>query len=437
MGCVFYNDKSAVQKIFPSEKTVMAYNELIKNFDRIREYMREFYIYGFRSRGEYDMKSARSYDDERRRIESWLKDYTGFRHTGEGKNVFISIDSRENVHNPLFSVWKARSFTDGDITLHFIIFDILSSPEIKLSSSEITEITDRDYLSQFEKHRVFDESTIRKKLKKYTDMGLIQTEKQGKNVLYSRTEDMENITTDAMDFFSETVPCGVAGSFILDRENDHRSVFLFKHHYISHVLDSEIHLELFKAIHRKYSVVITKFSHGSGADIEAVPLKLFISARTGRQYLLAYNISERKILPFRTDFIKKIRPLAYCENFDELRDKLAKHQENMWGVNTGYRSRELCHVEFTVYFGPDEEHIPKRLEREKRCGRVELTDENHCRFTADVYDVSEMIPWIRTYICRITDLSFSDKDAERRFLDDLEHMYRLYDAEEVRENDIQ
>ena len=39
----------------------MAYSELIKNFDRIRDYMRQFYVYGFKSRNEYDKKSARSY----------------------------------------------------------------------------------------------------------------------------------------------------------------------------------------------------------------------------------------------------------------------------------------------------------------------------------------------------------------------------------------
>ena len=72
----------------------MAYSELIKNFKRIREYMREFYVYGFKSRDEYTGKSARSYDDERRRMESWLGDYMQFRQTPEGKNVFISIDSR-------------------------------------------------------------------------------------------------------------------------------------------------------------------------------------------------------------------------------------------------------------------------------------------------------------------------------------------------------
>ena len=71
----------------------MAYAELIKNFDRIRDYMREFYLYGFKIRNEYTRKSARSYDDEKRRLESLLGEYMSFRQTPEGKNVFLSIDS--------------------------------------------------------------------------------------------------------------------------------------------------------------------------------------------------------------------------------------------------------------------------------------------------------------------------------------------------------
>lgn len=61
----------------------MAYSELIKNFDRIRDYMRQFYVYGFKSRNEYDKKSARSYDNERRRLESWLGDFMSFRQTAD------------------------------------------------------------------------------------------------------------------------------------------------------------------------------------------------------------------------------------------------------------------------------------------------------------------------------------------------------------------
>ncbi len=70
----------------------MAYSELIKSFNRIGDYMREFYLYGFKSRDEYTGKSARSYDNEKRRLESWLGDCMRFRQTADGKNVFISID---------------------------------------------------------------------------------------------------------------------------------------------------------------------------------------------------------------------------------------------------------------------------------------------------------------------------------------------------------
>ena len=103
-----------------------SYSELIKNFVKIRSYMREFYVYGFKSRDEYNEKSARSYDDERRRTESWLGDHMSFVRLPEGKNVFISIDSRVSRHNPFYKALKAKSFTDGILpfTLLFLIFSI-------------------------------------------------------------------------------------------------------------------------------------------------------------------------------------------------------------------------------------------------------------------------------------------------------------------------
>ena len=68
----------------------------------------------------------------------------------------------------------------------------------------------------------------------------------------------------------------------------------------------------------------------------------------------------------------------------------------------------------------------RRLEREKRVGQVEKIDDNTYRFTADVYDTSEMIPWIRTFICRIVDIRFSNKAIERRFKNDIKRTYSIY-----------
>ena len=99
------------------------FQELIKNFDRIRDYMRQFYIYGFKARTEFDGKSARTYDNERRRIESWLADYTRADYTSKGKHVYINVDSKEIPQNPLYTAWKSKSFTDNDLMLHFFILD--------------------------------------------------------------------------------------------------------------------------------------------------------------------------------------------------------------------------------------------------------------------------------------------------------------------------
>ena len=109
-------------------------------------------------------------------------------------------------------------------------------------------------------------------------------------------------------------------------------------------------------------------------------------------------------------------------------------QTKMWGV-TAIRDRNsknsLEHVDFTVKIEDWEEHIVRRLQREKRCGSVEKIDENTYRFSADVYDTNEMIPWIRTFICRITELNFSNKVLEERFKKDIEQMYKIYGIKEA------
>ena len=123
----------------------MAYSELVKNFDRIRDYMRQFYIYGFKSRTEYDKKSARSYDNERRRMESWLGDFMRFRQTVDGKNVFLSVDSRVIPANPLYSALKAKSFTAGDVTFHFYVLDLLAEGDA-YTAQQITDLLAEKYL---------------------------------------------------------------------------------------------------------------------------------------------------------------------------------------------------------------------------------------------------------------------------------------------------
>ena len=409
-----------------------SYSELIKNFEKIRAYMRDFYVYGFKSRDDYQSKSARSYDDERRRLESWLGDHMSFVRTPEGKNVFISIDSRTIRHNPLYNAWKAKSFTDGDITLHFIIFDILHDPSVKRTISELLAEIDVKYLSCFESPMMFDESTVRKKLKEYCEAGIIVAEKEGRKAYYRRADATDIADLDeVLHYFSEVAPCGVVGSFILDKEESDTDAFTFKHHYITGAIDSGVLASLFTAMREKRAVTISNMSRRRDLPRRnrIVPLRVFISVQSGRQHLIAYLPEYNHFQSYRIDYLSNVKLEEPTPRFDELRAELDRMQSKMWGVSVKrnkWREERLEHVEFTVKVEDNEEFIVRRLYREKRVGTVEKLDEHTYRFSADVYDSSEIIPWIRTFICRIVQMSFSNRAQENKFKEDLEEMYRIY-----------
>lgn len=402
----------------------MAYSELIKNFEKIREYMQEFFVYGFRRREEFTRKSFRSYDDEKRRIEGWLGDYMGFRTTAGGKSVFLTMDPRDTAKNPLFQAFRSKSFTDGDITLHFLIPDILRDHPHSTVKEICSEIDSR--LAGFDSPMVFDESTVRKKLKEYTAEGILTAEKQGKSVTYAVSPSPDlNGYADALSFYSEIAPCGVVGSRLIP--SDHDSPFRLKHHYITHAMDSEVLCALLDAIGEQRTIRFKTTSRHPPAvyDNEAVPLKIFISVQSGRQHLMTANPDTGKIRSYRVDLISDVVPGDVYEGYSELRRRLNRMQKSMWGVSVR-SSAKLDHLEFVIRADEDEDYIVNRLYREKRCGEVEKIDDNHYRFSCDVYDAGEMVPWLRTFLCRITAFSCSDRKMEKQFLEDIDAMFKLY-----------
>ena len=97
------------------------FQELIKNFDKCRDYIRDFFVYGFKSRKDFTGKSARTYDDERRRITDWLGDivHEDISDATSEKNLSLQVTPNLLATNPLYRVWQTRSFTDNDVRLFF------------------------------------------------------------------------------------------------------------------------------------------------------------------------------------------------------------------------------------------------------------------------------------------------------------------------------
>lgn len=410
----------------------MAYSELIKNFSKIREYISQFFIYGFKSRNEYDSKSARSYDNERRRIESWLGDYMSFRQNSDGKNVFFAVDSRSIPSNPLYNAFKAKSFTSNDITLNFCILDMLVDCDV-LSAGEIAEKLSNEYFSAFENGVEPDLSTIRKKLKEYEKLGILKSRKQGNQILYSRNESDVQLDrwSDAIKLFSEVSPLGVVGSYLLDKQVNKKSTFSFKHHYILHTLESEVLYPLLCAITEELNVNLEIESLRSQriSVHKAVPLQIRISTRSGRRYLLFWHINLRRMMIFRLDSIKSVTLLDKAENIEKLRESSKRFDSHLWGVSSG-KDHSLDHVEMTVFVGDNEEYIINRLEREKRNGKIIPVESHHFKFVADVYDAVEMLPWIRTFTGRITNLTSTNSTMVETFSEDLKAMQFMYGGDE-------
>ena len=86
--------------------------------------------------------------------------------------------------------------------------------------------------------------------------GLLVTEKKGKTMYYRRAEAVSMCSTDTLDFFSEVSPCGVIGSYLLDKLPGHDGCFVFKHHYITGAMDSEILKILFEARPQKRNITL-------------------------------------------------------------------------------------------------------------------------------------------------------------------------------------
>lgn len=406
------------------------FQELIKNFDRIRDYMRQFYIYGFKVRGDYDDKSGRTYDNERRRIEGWMAGYMKSDYGSKGKQVYIDVDSKRISQNPLYKAWKSKSVTDNDILLHFFLADLLLEYPEGMTAGEMSDRISEAY------GVVFDSQTVRNKLKEYEALGMFRSKREGKRLVYQMAPFLPTEETplwhrvlEAVSFFQGEAPLGVVGSTILDREDEENRFFQFKHLFLVHTLEDGILLKLLEAIRRQVSIRAENKSSRTGriSQVQGVPLKILVSSRTGRRYLCLYLPELHRFNTMRLDNIRWVETLEVCEEYGQLAQKLERNLERCWGVSFGSRTsrqEELC-----LKLWIDEEREPyvlSRLYREGRGGQVIRIRPNEFLYTGVFFDTNEMLAWVKSFTGRILDIQGSNQVAVSKVVRDWETMYAMY-----------
>lgn len=416
-----------------------------KKLEGVRVFVRDLFINGFKDRdglNEIADNKTRAADENRQIIASILREYYKFEKK-DGQRYFIAIDTRQNRHNPIHNIWKTKTFSGSEIMMYFYILDYLA--QNKRSNIKITKELIFDYLQgtisydENDEARIFErsdgteltisenltESKLNDMLTEMSELGIVTRNRSANGYGYSIAPCID-VNTDMLDYASEVMPMSTIGSYLLDREETSASVFTFKHNMISQVLDDEVMYVLFEAINNHREISLDVYSRATKRYSTQVLLPLFImrNVQTGRQYVACWSESERVFKPVRLDYVNlqrnsqgKIRK-DYLEKKAQCRE-LYRHS---WGVNLFYTNIPPRRVSFTIQVDDDTEFIAKRLEREKRNGIVEDLGNWKYRFSMDLYDPIEILPWVATFYGFIVDLEINDEEAMAKMKNNIQKM---------------
>ncbi len=165
--------------------------------------------------------------------------------------------------------------------------------------------------------------------------------------------------------------------------------------------------------------------NGEKIELLCYPIEIRVGFRNGRESLVYYEPFKECYTTLRLEFIESI---YYCED-QEIRQVLQKYDErytnefidmeienarrsikNSWGISTTVGQQKnamtpaiLHKVKMRIAFDPKMEgFIRRRLQRECRLGQVVVNEtEGYIDFEVEVTDAGELIPWVRSFYCRI------------------------------------
>lgn len=375
------------------------YQELIKSFDNIRKIANDFFVYGYKGRGDFSFISDRTYDNELRHIKSYLKNYVKTNQLKDKKTVAISSNTVHNSINPLFELFLSKSFTNVDCFLHFTILDLLAD----FKTRTLNEITNE--LSLNYDCINLDTMTIRNKLHEYVEMGIISLTKDSNKNLYALTKHIEldeNIK-DAISFFQNIMP---AGYIMMNQVKDVTTAYLYKQVFFSHILDDEYVLMLLEAKKNNQTVVINQLGRYKDVQAIGVPKRIYHNMITGRRYveIISANGTMYKVR------IDKIMDVAISsEKVKEVKGKANKE-----------------FIELTLIITKEEEYVLERLYREVGKTSVESLENNLYKVRFESMGGLDLVPYIRTYFGRIVEMVSSDTFLIKKIKRDLKATLAYY-----------
>lgn len=393
----------------------MPFSELVKNLVQARRYLRDFYLFGYRTREEYE--TGRSYDNERRRIESWLGESMLRTRAPGGRSVSLCLDASDEPRNPLYALWGTKSFTRNDILLHFLLLDLLSDGP-PLTADEAADALAERW------GKVFGTAIVRLKLNEYAELGLLNRTDSGRRHRFAlaslRAADLGEDLLEAVDFFTEAAPFGQFGARIQDDLNRVNTLFRFKHAFPVHTLDDGNLLALLTAMDSGRTAVLKHRDR----TVAGTPVKILFGLQSGRRYGVLHE--DGKFFVCRLDRVDAVGLGEPDPESGAGREAFEALLPRLWGASLPHPLRSEP-VRMVLSVDPEREgYVTERLRREGRGGTVTERGDGTVVYEHRVADSLEMLPFLRTFIGRILKLKGRNRWMIRRFHEDLLRMAALY-----------
>ncbi len=417
---------------------------LIRDYDNIRDILRDVYIYGCFTKEDFVKNgiSSRKYDKEQMRIKAYLPDkFIKSRRVGKKTLLYCTYNMDDSGHNFLAETYRNKSFTMLDLMSYFFVLQILGQDE----SMTLPEILEE--LPCFNEEYIFTKDNLRVKLEELVEAGLIDSVKKGKAVLYSIAVDIwEEFSNDELneiynylDFKKNTSPLEIPYYFLQNKLRLYMitkrkmellpdKVFQYKHDHIFTALDNDILLEILTAIKQKKRIKVKLRSRNNEIEFVTVPVQLIHDSTYGRQYLMVWNPDFNQSSILRIDRLIK----AECgknlskEELDAI-SLCMERAANCWstsGVNMG-----ATEVKVEFLFDENKEgYILQRVKQEGHGGSIEKISDGRYLYSNMINDPTEMIPWLRSFGERAKVVSSGEFKIEEKIAEDWRKAVENYEA---------
>lgn len=406
--------------------------------------MRDFLISGYKSVDDYCAEhsiSRSAFQSRKDTIDYIFKD--ALEHSRGTEGFYrLMYNPRETTRNPLHRLYLYKSVPDSTVRRTFMILSRLSRHPCTAGSLiaqiQAHELKDGEDASPDTKH-----TAVYDLLGKLVDTGIVECKKAKlrgaaaarSETVYSlrRTASAEALFRDEdyrdmLDFYSETAPFSVIGSYIHDKLcsagiiSETEPVFTYRYRYLTQCLDSEIMLRILYAIQTRRDLKLkTEEGQRKGKkpaktdSFVCAPLRIYIGRSTGREYLVYKRHDDKRYYSVRLDKIIKADAVRRKEKESDM--SCPRFWSPPYRV-TDSEYRVVCEISGLS----DSEY--EELERRKRIGQIERAGDA-ARFVTETNDIRNTLFHLRRYTGRITALS-CDPIEKQRWIDDIDKTLALY-----------